>query len=163
MKKKIRFIPIFAALTIFIFINPSLMAGEENSAQSVVKEFAAAYFMLEPSMKDYLNKKALTNEAGEDIVDLYLQQKTMEAQNQGYKISFLKKKAVKIKTRVLNKDKSSARILFSATTIRSINPLYRVIGSLLGVIEEYKVQNIITVVKENENWKIAPGAFDLPI
>jgi hypothetical protein len=65
-----------------------------------------------------------------------------------------------MKTRVLNEKGSSAQILFNSTTIRSINPLYRIIGSTLGVLEEYKVQDIITVVKENGEWKIAPGAFD---
>jgi len=30
------------------------------------------------------------------------------------------------------------------------------------MLEEYKVQDVITVVKENGEWKIAPGAFDMP-
>ncbi|MDA3916506.1 MAG: hypothetical protein PF690_06005 [Deltaproteobacteria bacterium] len=163
MKKEFRLISIFVALSVFLCINPSSILAGDGAVEKVVKDFAKAYFMIDQSMAGYLNEKALINENGVNLVDLYIRKKTIEAQTQGYKLSFLQKKPVKMKTRVLNEKGSSAQILFNSTTIRSINPLYRIIGSTLGVLEEYKVQDIITVVKENGEWKIAPGAFDMPI
>ncbi len=162
MGKKSRLIFIFVALSVFLFINPSLILAGDGAAEKVVKEFAKAYFMIDQSMAEHLNEKALINEDGVNLVDLYISKKTIEAQSQGYKLSFMQKKPVKMKTRVLNEKGSSAQILFNSTTIRSINPLYRITGSVFGMLEEYKVQDIITVEKENGTWKIAPGAFDMP-
>ena len=162
MKKEFRLITIFVALSVFLCINPSSILAGDGAAEKVVKDFAKAYFMIDQSMAEYLNEKALINENGINLVDLYINKKTIEAQKQGYKLSYLQKKPVKMKTRVLNENGSSAQILFNSTAIRSINPLYRIIGSVIGVLEEYKIQDVITVVKENGKWKIAPGAFDMP-
>lgn len=163
MKKEFRLIFIFVALSVFLCINPSSILAGDGTTEKVVKDFAKAYFMIDQSMAEHLNKKALINEDGVNLVDLYIYKKTIEAQSQGYKLSFLQKKTVKMKTRVLNEKGSSAQILFTSTTIRNINPLYRIIGSVFGMLEEYKVQDTITVVKEDGEWKIAPGAFDMPI
>lgn len=163
MKKEFRLISIVIVLFIFLSVNPSSILAGDDAAEKVVKDFAKAYFMLDHSMAEYLSEEAVINEDGVNLVDLYIENMTIEAQNQGYKLSFLQKKSVKIKTKVLNADESSAKVLFNANNIRNINPLYRMIGSVLGILEKYEVQNIITVVKENGNWKIAPGAFDMPI
>jgi len=163
MKKEFRLIFIFVALSVFLFINPSLILAGDGAAEKVVKEFAKAYFMIDQSMAEHLSEKAFINKNGVNLVDLYISKKTIEAESQGYKLSYLQKKPVKMKTRLLKEKGSSAQILFSSTTIRSINPLYRITGSIFGMLEEYKVQDIITVVNENGEWKIAPGAFDMPI
>jgi hypothetical protein len=163
MKKKFRLISVFVALSVFLCINPSSILAGDGAAEKVVKDFAKAYFMIDQSMAEHLTEEALINVDGVNLVDLYINKMTIEAQKQGYKLSFLQKKTVTMKTRVLNENGSSAQILFNSTTIRSINPLYRMIGSVIGVLEEYKVQDIITVVKENGTWKIAPGAFDMPV
>jgi hypothetical protein len=162
MKKEFRLISIFVALSIVLCINPSSILAGDGAAEKVVKNFAKAYFMIDQSMAEHLNEKAFINKYGVNLVDLYIYKKTIEAQSQGYKLSFMQKKPVKMKTRVLNENGSSAQILFNSTTIRSINPLYRITGSVFGMLEEYKVQDIITVEKENGTWKIAPGAFDMP-
>ena len=163
MKKELRLITIFVALSVILCINPSSILAGDGATEKVVKDFAKAYFMLDHSMVEHLSEEALINKDGVNLVDLYIENKTIEAQNQGYKLSYMQKKPVKMKTRVLNEKGSSAQILFDSTTIRSINPLYRTIGSVFGMLEEYKLQDIITVVKENGEWKIAPGAFDMPI
>ena len=41
--------------------------------------------------------------------------------------------------------------------------MFKIVGSFFGLLNKYKVQNIITVVKEDKRWKIAPGAFDMPM
>jgi len=162
MKKEFRLIFVFVALSVFLCINPSSILAGDGAAEKVVKDFASAYFMLDQSMAEHLNEEALINEDGVNLVDLYIYKKTIEAQSQGYKLSFLQKKPFKMETRVLKEKGSSAQILFNATTIRSVNPLYRILGCVFGMLEEYKVQDVITVVKENGEWKIAPGAFDMP-
>ena len=64
---------------------------------------------------------------------------------------------------MLKSDDTTAEILVNATTIRAINPLYRAVGFIFGMIDEHETQDVITLVKEDGEWKIGPGAFDLPI
>ncbi len=68
-----------------------------------------------------------------------------------------------MKIKVLNVNDSRATIEFDAIAIRSINPVYRIIGSVLGLLDEHKVHDIITVIKQEGEWKIGPGAFEMPI
>jgi hypothetical protein len=86
-----------------------------------------------------------------------------DAYNRGYQTSYLQMKPILIKTTVLSMDDASAQIQINATTIRSINPLYRIVGYIFCILEEHEVQDTISLVKEDGAWKIGPGAFDLPI
>ncbi len=72
-------------------------------------------------------------------------------------------KPILMKTTVLSMDDSSAQIQINATNIRSINPLYRIVGYIFCLLEEHEVQDTLTLVKEEGVWKIGQGAFDLPI
>ena len=163
MKKSRRLISIVAALAIGLCIHASSAWAEGGSPAKVVKDFAKAYFMLDASMAAYLSKDARVNEDEVDLVDFYLETKAFEAYNQGYKMSYLKKRPTVMKIKVLNMDDSSAKIQYNAIALRSINPLYGIVGVVFGLLEEHEVQDIITVVKEDGEWKIGPGAFGLPI
>jgi len=129
----------------------------------VVKDFTKAYYMLEPSMADFLSEDALINENDVNMVELYLRLQENDAYNRGYQTSYLQMKPILIKTTVLSMDDASAQIQINATTIRSINPLYRIVGYVFCILEEHEVEDTISLVKEEGAWKIAPGAFDLPI
>lgn len=118
--------------------------------------------MLDSSMASYLSEDALLNEDETDMVDLYLNIKEADAYNRGYKLSYLQFLPLNMKAKVVKEEESSAQVEFSAVTIRSINPLFRIVGFIFGLIEENEVKEILTVVKENGEWKIGPGAFDLP-
>lgn len=163
MRKSHKLILSIAVLFVFLSTHASFAQAEAGSPEKVVENFAKAYFMLDNSMAQYLNKEALANDGTGSILDLYLEKKAMEAHSMGYKITYLQKLPTSMKTKLLNKSDSSATVEFDAVTIRSINPLYRIIGSVLNIIEEHKVQDIITFVKEDGEWKIDPGAFEMPI
>jgi hypothetical protein len=62
----------------------------------------------------------------------------------------------------MSEDDSAATIALTAVLIRSINPLYRMVGYVFGLLEEHEVQTTVTVVKENGIWKVGPGALGLP-
>lgn len=166
MTKRRRLYFIVAALLISLCIHASAVWAEEEGAAppaKVVKDFAAAYFKLDASMAEYLSKSARINENGVDMVELYLSIKDVEARDRGYKTSYLKMHPILMKTHVLNMDDSSAQIQFHATTLRNINPLFRIVGYIFGLIEEHEVQDTITVVLENGEWKVGPGALGLAI
>jgi hypothetical protein len=163
MGKSDKVITAISALFIFLCINTAPAFAGDRAPVKVVNNFAKAYFMLDHSMEDYLAKKALVYDDNVSMVDFYLEKKAKEAHNQGYKITFLQKVPTHIKTKILTMYASSATVEFNATLIRSINPVYRILGSVLNIIEEYEVQDIITLVKEDGEWKVAPGAFEMPI
>ena len=163
MKKSPRLISLVAALLIGLCLHASSAWAEGSAPAQVVKDFTKAYYMLNPSMADFLSKDALINENDVDMVELYLRLQDNDAYSRGYKTSYLQMKPILMKTTVLSMDDSTAEIQINATTIRSINPLYRIVGYVFCILEEHKVQNTITLVKEEGAWKIGPGAFDLPI
>jgi hypothetical protein len=162
MKKSPRLICLAAALVIGLSLHAA-SAWAETSPSQVVKDFAKAYYMLDPSMADFLSKDALTNENDVDMVALYLRLQDNDAYNRGYKTSYLQMKPILLKTTVLNQDDASATIKLDATTIRSINPLFRIVGYIFCLLEEHEAQDTISLVKEDGVWKISPGALSLPI
>ncbi len=162
MRKNLRLIKVIVVLFVFLCVQASSVRAESGSLVKVVENFAKAYFMLDYSMAEYLNKDAIANDGTGSILDLYLEKKAMEAHNQGYKITYLQKLPTNMEIKILNKSDSLATVQFDAITIRSINPVYRIIGSVLKIIEEHKVHDIITLVKEDGEWKIGPGAFEMP-
>jgi hypothetical protein len=157
MRKNHKLISAIAVMFVFACIQVSSVRAEEGSPMNVVKSFAQAYFILDSSMTEYLNKDALAS----NMADRYLEKKALEAYNCGYNITYMQKFPTNMNIKVIKQSDSSATIEFDAITIRNINPVYRMIGSLIGVLEEYKVHDIITLVKEDGGWKIAPGVFEM--
>ena len=163
MKKSPKLISLTAALLIGLIFNASSAWAEGSSPAQVVKDFTKAYYMLEPSMADFLSKDARINENDVDMVEVYLRLQDNDAYSRGYQTSYLQMKPILMKTKILTMDDSSARIQIDAITIRSINPLFRIVGYVFCLLEEHEVQDTISLVKEEGIWKIGPGAFDLPI
>ena len=160
MKKKPGLILLAAALLICLYASSAWAEG--NSPTAVAKEFTKAYCMLDPSMGNFLSKEGQTNENDVDMVELYLRLQATDAFNRGYNISYLHMQPILIKAKVLSMDDSSAQIQMNVTTIRSINPLYRMVGYIFGLLEEHEVQDTLSLVKEDGVWKIGPGAYNLP-
>lgn len=164
MKKDCKWILFLLVLLVFTTINISVAtAGDSKSPEQVVKKFSQAYFMLDKSMAEYLSKEARFNENEMDMVDLYLNIKAVDARNQGYKIDYFKMQPIQTKTTIIEQGDSSAIVKLEVQTIRSINPLFRAVGFIFGLLDEHEKNDIITVVKEDGEWKIGPGAFDLPV
>lgn len=163
MIKDRKWILILAALVAGLCFHGTSAWAEGGAPGTVVKNFARAYFMLDASMADYLSESARMDENEADTVTLYLEEKAAEARDRGYAISYLQMRPVAMKTTVLNMDDSSAEIQFEAINLRSINPLFRMVGFVFGLLEEHPVRGIITLVKEDGGWKIGPGAFGMPL
>lgn len=164
MKKRSVLISLLAVLLIGLCIHvSSALAEEGDSPESVVKAFAGAYFMLDETMAAYLSEKALLNENGVNRVDMYFRIKKQEAASRGYALSYLKMQPILMKTHVMSEDENTAVIEFKAVMIRSINPLYRIVGYVFGLVEEHEYQTTVTVVRENGLWKVGPDGFAFPV
>ncbi len=163
MTKCFKAVLILAVLVIGSGFFGSNTWAEGMSPESVAKRFTKAYFMLDNTMADYLSEEAKADEDERDAVEIYLRIKDQEAGNRGYKMSYLRMLPLLVKTRVLNVDEASAKIKVDAVMIRSINPLYRAVGYMFCLLKEHEIEAVIDLVKEEGEWKIAPGAFDMPV
>ncbi len=164
MKKYCNLISIMAFLVLLTGSLASTAWAEEGVASpaSVVKGFAKAYYMLDDKMADYLSEDARMNEDEVDMVELYLDKKEYEAYYQGYNVSYFKMQPLNMKAKVLSQDDESAKVEITATNIRSINPLYRIVGFVFCLLDQHEVKEIVSVVKEDGEWKVGPGALDIP-
>ncbi|MEE4364019.1 MAG: hypothetical protein V2J08_08790 [Desulfotignum sp.] len=163
MKKRSRVIFWLTALITGLCIHASSALAEEgHTPESVVKAFAGAYFMLDETMADYMSRDALYNENTVNRVDLYFRVKEQEAASRGVGIDYLKMRPILMKTRVVSEAEDTAVIAFRAVMIRSINPLYRIVGYVFGLLEEHEFETTVTAVKEDGAWKVGPGGFTFP-
>ena len=148
------------ALIAGICIN--LSTAFANSPEDTVVDFSKAYYMIDPEMAAYLPEEAKVNEDGVEIFTLYCEQIEKKAHNQGYKPSYFKMSLSDIDTEVLSSDDETAKVRITATRKRSINPLYKIVGSLYSIQDALKLDRVVTVINENGDWKIAPGTYGLP-
>ena len=163
MKKDRMLIPVVTLLLmLFALCASSAWAADGVSPASVAKKFAKAYYMLDESMGDYLSQDALGSEDEVNMVELYLDQKEYAALSQGYKLSYFKMQPLGMKANVLSQDDKSATVEITTTNVRSINPLYRIVGFVFSLMDQHEVKEVITLVQEDGEWKVGPGALDLP-
>ncbi|MCG8637939.1 MAG: hypothetical protein MI863_29205 [Desulfobacterales bacterium] len=160
MNKTPRLVSLTAALVISLFLSASPAWAEGSTPESVVKKFAKAYYMLDESMADYLSQDALVNENDVAMVELFLRLKEENARNRGYKMSYLQMHPILLKTTVLEQTEESAAVRLNTTALRSINPLYRIVGYLFGLVREHEFETTLSLVKEDGVWKVGPGALN---
>ena len=160
MKNISRLFLIFAILATALCFQTSFAQASSNTPESVAKDFASAYLMLDKSMADYLSEEAQANDYDLDVIECFLSAKAEKAAKQGYSLNFYKMKPLLMKTTVLSEDESSATVSLQAEIIRSINPLYRIVGYVFGLLHTEEVQYEISLLMEEGLWKIAPDVLD---
>ncbi len=141
---------------------PPALAASADSPEEAVKSFARNYFMLDADMANYLSREALYNENDVNRVDMFFRLKEQDAAERGLEMEYLKMRPLLMKTRVVEENEDTAVVEFSAVMIRSINPLYRIVGYVFGLLEEHEFETTVTAVKEDGTWKVGPGGFRLP-
>ncbi len=163
MKICLRSISLLVFLTLALCLHaPPALAESVDSPEEVVKTFAHKFFMLDEDMADYLSREALHNENDVNRVAMYFRLQEQDAARRGLEMDYLKMRPLLMKTRVVEQDEDRAVIEFSAVMVRSINPLYRIVGYIFGLIEEHEFEATVTAVKEDGTWKVGPGGFPLP-
>jgi len=158
--------PVFlciALIIVFCITATSTFAESASSPSGAAKGFTKAYFMLDASMEEFLSAESKETENERNTVELYLQKREWEAKNRGYKLSYLQMRPILVKTQVLNQDDASAQVQVDVTMIRSINPLFRIVGYAFCLLEEHEVNTTLDLVNEDGQWKIGPGAYELPM
>ncbi|MBW2589825.1 MAG: hypothetical protein JRD71_03755 [Deltaproteobacteria bacterium] len=135
------------------------MADTRSTPGKTAVEFTKAYFSLDASMSEYLCKELME----EDVVDKHIKQVAQDAQVLGFKPNYMRSMLYHIKTDIVSRDESEAKIRITCERKRMINPVFTIIGKLFFIGETYEVDETLNIIKEDGKWKVCGRAFSLPV
>lgn len=144
-----------------IFLQIIFMFGEaKDTPNKTAVKFTTAYFTLDKSMSSYLCK-TLASSDEENIVEKYIQKTETEAAERGLGPDFMKSRLFNIETETISKSDKEITLKISADRIVAINPLYALVSKLFHLGKIHKVDDTITVIKEDGKWKVCGKPFSL--
>ncbi len=155
-------IGVIAAVIIVAFILQIGLIGADrhSSPGTAAVDFSKAYYNLDADMADLLCKEIVEVEDA-DIVNDYLNRVADEASAEGFKFSWKKMvlSHLELETRMV--DDNTAEIHISGHRMRSPNPVFGAVSKIFFLGETYKVEETLTVVKEDDGWKVCGQPFSL--
>ena len=152
----------FASVIIVAFIlQVVLILGDhhESPAKAAVK-FTKAYFKLNKAMEEHLCSEMAEDGEG-DVVDDYLNRVADETKAEGFDVSWAKMALSHIETETKMVDDKTAEVQITCTRRRSLNPVYAVVAKVFFLGETYKVEETLTLVKEDDRWRVCGQPFAL--
>jgi hypothetical protein len=151
---------IFASVVFVAFILQLVLivSDHHESPGKAAVEFSKAYFKLNRSM----NERLCSDITGEgDVVDDYLNRVADEARADGFDASWMKMALSHIETETEMLDDNTAEVQITCTRRRSANPLYGIVAKIFFLGETHKVEETLTLVKEDDRWKVCGEPFAL--
>ena len=145
-------------LAAFILQIVLIVSDHHESPGKAAVEFTKAYFKLNRSMNERLCSE-ITEEG--DVVDDYLNRVADEAKAEGFDPSWMKMALSHIETETEMLDDNTAEVQITCTRRRSANPLYGIVAKIFFLGETHKVEEILTLVKEDNRWKVCGEPFAL--
>ena len=152
-----------SVIVIFVILQAILILsnGKVDSPAEAAVEFTKAYFMLDgTSMTENLCNE-LSEDEEADIVGGYLYHSAEKARAMGFLPSYMKNQISHVKTKINMTDENNAKVRITGERLRSINPVYAIIGRLFCLIETHKVDETLTLVKEDGKWRVCSKPFSL--
>ena len=147
---------------VFVILQGILISvGKADSPATAAADFAKAYFMLDGRSMS----KRLCNEIVEDeelnMVNAYLNSVADRARALGFSTDYMRNQLSHISTELQMTDENSAEVRITGERLRSINPVFAVIGKLFSLIETHEVDETLSLVKEDGRWKVCGRPFSL--
>jgi hypothetical protein len=131
-----------------------ILVGKVDNPVEAAVDFTKAYFMLDgPSMSERLCAEIAEDQEA-NIVDEYLNRVADQARSMGFSQSYMRNQLSHIHTEIQMADQNNARVRITGNRLRSINPVFALIGKLFFLIESHKVDVTLTLVKEGDKWKV---------
>lgn len=131
-----------------------ILVGKVDSPAEAAVDFTKAYFMLDAaSMSERLCAEIVEDKEA-DIVDEYLNRVADQARSMGFSQSYMRNQLSHVNTEIQMADEKSARVRITGKRLRSINPVFAIIGKLFSLIESHQVDVTLTLVKEDDQWKV---------
>ncbi|UCD78990.1 MAG: hypothetical protein JSW26_26905 [Desulfobacterales bacterium] len=137
-----------------------IIADHRDSPGEAAVEFSRAYFKLKPSMADRLCSEITAEEDGSVVGD-YLNRVADEARANGFEPGWMKMALSHIELKTEMIDENTAEVHISCTRRRSMNPLFGIVAKIFFLGETHKVDETLTVVKEDDGWKVCGQPYSL--
>ncbi len=153
-------IVVLGTVVIVAFILQILLIAVDRheTPGTVAVDFSRAYFNLDVRMAALLCSEMTENE---DVVDDYLARVAAEARTEGFDPSWKKMVLSHIELETEMVDESTARIHLTGQRRRSPNPVFGAVAKIFFLGDSYKVEETLTVVKEDDGWKVCGQPFAL--
>ena len=152
-----------SVIVVFVILQAILIltSGKVNNPAEVAIEFTKAYFMLDgTSMSENLCSE-ISEDAGADIVGGYLFHTAEQARAMGFSPGYMKNQLSGVHTETHMMDETNAKVRITGKRLRSINPVFALVGRLFFLIETHKFDETLTLVKEDGDWRVCGRPFSL--
>ena len=137
-----------------------VIASNKQRPSDAAVDFSKAYFMLDEDMARSLCSEINENEEV-DVVGEYLQRVADDARANGFGVNWMKMALSHIETKTEMVDDNTAEVNITCRRRRSINPIFAIVAKIFSLGETYHVEDTLTVVNEDGQWKVCGQPFDL--
>jgi len=151
-----------AAVIVAAFILQIVLATADHyeSPAKAAVEFSKAYFKLNNAMEKRLCSD-ITEDGESDAVDDYLGRVADQARSEGFDASWMKMVLLHIETETQMLDDNVAEVRINCNRRRTVNPVFAIVAKIFSLGETYKVEETLTLVKEDDLWKVCGEPFAL--
>lgn len=149
-------------VVVFVILQGILISvGKVDNPAEAAVDFTKAYFMLDGTSMSELLCSEIVEDEEVGIVDAYLNSVAVEARLMGFSQSYMRNQLSHISTEIEMIDENNAKVRITGARLRSINPVFAFVGKLFFMIESHKVDETLTLVKEEGMWKVCGKPFSL--
>ena len=154
--------PKIAAVIVVAFILQIVLVTADNheSPGKAAVEFSKAYFKLNKGMGKLLCSD-IAEDGESEAVDDYLNRVADQAKSEGFDVSWMKMALLHIETETQMVDDNVAEVRINCNRRRTINPVFAIVAKIFCLGETYKVEETLTLVKEDDLWKVCGEPFAL--
>jgi hypothetical protein len=137
-----------------------IIADRHDSPGKAAVEFSKAYFKLNECMADRLCSDVIADEEI-NVVGDYINRVADEARANGFKPSWMRMALSHIEAETEMLDENTAEVHLTSSRMRSINPVFGLVSKIFFLGETYDVDETLTVVKEEDGWKVCGQPYSL--
>jgi hypothetical protein len=149
-------------VVVFVILQGLLISvGKVDSPAEAAIDFTKAYFMLDGDSMSELLCREIVEDEEPDIVGAYLNSVAVRARSMGFDRSYMRNQLWHVSTKIQMSDENKATVEITGERLRSINPVYALVGKLFSLIESHKIDETLTLVKEDDKWKVCSKPFSL--
>ena len=150
-------------VVVFVVLQGILIAiGKADNPAEAAVDFTRAYYMLNgAAMSKLLCDEILEDEEEADVVGTYLNSVAVRARSMGFSQNYMRNQLAHVSTEIQMTDENQATVRITGERLRSINPVYALIGRLFFLIESHKFDKTLNLVKEEGKWKVCGKPFSL--
>ena len=151
-------------VAVFVVLQGLLIGVDMGKADSPVVaavDFTKAYFMLDGDSMTELLCREIVEDEEVDLVDEYLNSVAVRARLMGFSRNYMRNQLSHVSTETEMTDDNKARVTITGERLRSINPVFALIGRLFFLIESHEFNETLTLVKEDDQWKVCGRPFSL--